>query len=213
MNRDLESMRRTSTGDTLDEATAGDDPFALLERWLEDAARGEDPEPNAMVLATVDAEGTPSARVVLLKGYDQRGLAFYTNLESRKGRAAAEDSRASVVFFWQPLHRQVRVEGYLERVSDEESDAYFATRPRDSQLGAWASPQSDVLKDRAQLETALDDTTARFGDGPIPRPAFWGGLRLVPERFEFWQGRQSRLHDRLAYAGAAGAWSRTRLAP
>ncbi len=213
MNRDLESMRRTSTGDTLDEASAGDDPFQLLTRWIADAAAGEDPEPNAMVLATVDAKGTPTARVVLLKGFDERGLAFYTNLESRKGRAAAEDSRASIVFFWQPLHRQVRVEGHLVRVSDEESDAYFATRPRDSQLGAWASPQSEVLTDRAQLEAALAEVTTRFGTGPIPRPPFWGGLRLVPESFEFWQGRTNRLHDRLAYAGAAGAWTRTRLAP
>jgi pyridoxamine 5'-phosphate oxidase len=213
MNRDLEAMRRTSTGDVLVEADAGDDPLDLLRRWLRDTDGLDDPEPNAMVVATVDGAGTPSARVVLLKGLDERGLAFYTNLDSRKGRAAREDARAAAVFFWQPLHRQVRVEGRIAPVDDAESDAYFATRPRDSQLGAWASPQSQVLPDRADLERRVAQAAARFGDGPIPRPPHWGGLRLVPERYEFWQGRDDRLHDRLLYEAGTDGWKRSRLAP
>ena len=169
-----------------------------------------------MTLATLAADGAPSARIVYLRGVDARGFLFFSNFESRKGREIAADPRASLVFLWPRLHRQVRVEGTIARASDAESDGYFAGRPRGSQIGAWASPQSQPLRDRAELEARVREIEARF-PGQVPRPPFWGGYRLAPLALEFWQGRESRLHDRLRYARTSGApaadWSITLLAP
>ena len=166
-----------------------------------------------MALATVDADGQPSVRMVLLKGLDERGLAFYTNLGSRKARALQADPRASLMFWWGPLERQVRFEGRVARVADAEADGYFASRPRESRIGAWASEQSAVIAGRAALDEAEAHYRDRFGEGEVPRPEFWGGFRLTPERVEFWQGRRSRLHDRLRYRRTDGLWTLERLAP
>jgi pyridoxamine 5'-phosphate oxidase len=181
--------------------------------WFAEAAAYGLPEPNAMIVATADRDGHPSARTVLLKGYDARGFVFYTNYTSRKGTEAAENPYAGLVFPWFPMQRQVLVSGSVQRVSRAETEAYFATRPRGSQLGAWASPQSQVLTDRAAVEAGLAEAVARFGDGPVPAPPHWGGLRVVPETVEFWQGRSSRLHDRLRYRREAGGFLVERLAP
>jgi pyridoxamine 5'-phosphate oxidase len=166
-----------------------------------------------MTLATVDAEGQPAARIVLLKGIDQRGLTFFTNRESRKGRELAANPRAAAVFWWPPLARQVRFEGTIEEVDRAETDAYFQSRPKGSQLAAWASAQSRVIADRAELEAAERAQRERFGDGQVALPPFWGGYRLVPVRVEFWHGRQSRLHDRLRYTKTGEGWRIERLAP
>lgn len=184
---------------TLTEADLLDDPIALFRRWFDEAVAAELPEVNAMTLATADRDGRPSARTVLLKGVDGRGFEFFTNYESRKARELDANPHAALVFLWAPLHRQVRVTGDVTRLTAAESDAYFATRPRGSQLGAWASAQSSVLEGRAALEARLDEVRARFGSGEIPRPPHWGGYRLVAESVELWQGRPGRLHDRLRY--------------
>ena len=181
--------------------------------WFAEAAAYGLPEPNAMIVATADRGGHPSARTVLLKGYDTRGFVFYTNYTSRKGTEAAGNPYASLVFPWFPMQRQVLVAGPVEKVSRAETEAYFASRPRGSQLGAWASPQSAVLPDRAAVDAGLAEVVARFGDGPVPAPPHWGGLRVIPETVEFWQGRSSRLHDRLRYRGEAGGFVVERLAP
>jgi pyridoxamine 5'-phosphate oxidase len=189
------------------------DPLEQFTRWFDEAQSAPILEPNAMTLATVDAAGRPSARTVLLKGIDRRGLAFYTNLDSRKARELAANPNAALVFWWPPQGRQVRFEGAVEPVDDAEADAYFATRPRGSQIGAWASAQSSVVADRAALEAAEREIAARFASGPVPRPPFWGGYRLVPVRVEFWQGRSNRLHDRLRYTRRGDGWELERLAP
>ncbi len=211
---DVAALRRVYARAALDEATAPPDPLALFAAWFEEALAAEVAEPNAMTLATADADGRPSARVVLMKGFDARGLSFYTNLESRKGRELLANPRAAVAFWWPPLERQVRFEGAVERVDEAEADAYFAVRPRGSRLGAWASPQSRPIEGRAVLDARLDAATAMHPDADVPRPPFWGGFRLGPDAVEFWQGRPDRLHDRLLYTRADGGdWSRTRLAP
>jgi pyridoxamine 5'-phosphate oxidase len=189
------------------------DPLEQFARWFDEARNAPILEPNAMTLATVDAAGQPSARTVLLKAVDRRGVTFYTNLESRKARELAANARAALLFWWPPQGRQVRFEGEIERVDDAEADAYFATRPRGSQIGAWASAQSTVVADRAALDAAEREMAARFADGPVPRPPFWGGYRLVPTRVEFWQGRINRLHDRLRYTRRGDHWDLERLAP
>jgi pyridoxamine 5'-phosphate oxidase len=177
------------------------------------AALHEPEQATAATLATADLEGRPSARVVLVKSVDPSGFAFYTNRDSRKGRELETNPWAALCFFWPSLIRQIRVEGGVERVEDDESDAYFSSRPRGSQIGAWASRQSAVLPSREALEERVERVTARFADQPVPRPPFWGGYRLRPQRIEFWHGRESRLHDRLLYERDGGGWRETRLAP
>lgn len=207
-------MRRdyTERGELL-EADLAPDWVTQFTRWFADATDYGLPEPNAMIVSTSGADGRPSARTVLLKGFDERGFAFFTNYESRKGREAALRPYASLVFPWFAMQRQVIVAGAVERVSREETETYFASRPRGSQLGAWASPQSTVMPDRAAVDAGLAAATKRFGDGEIPAPPHWGGLRVVPETVEFWQGRTSRLHDRLRFRIDGGAWTVERLAP
>jgi pyridoxamine 5'-phosphate oxidase len=197
----------------LDVAHVHPDPFDQFEVWFGDAIDARLDEPNAMVLATTDGGGHPSARAVLLKGFDRRGFAFYSNFESRKAAEIAENPWVALVFLWLPLHRQVRIEGSIERLAEDESDAYFATRPLGARLGAHVSPQSRVIPDRAWLHERLADLERRFADGSVPRPVHWGGYRVRPARFEFWQGQPDRLHDRLQYREVGGRWLVERLAP
>jgi len=200
--------------------TSGDfsnetDPFGLFARWLEDATASEPNDPNAMALATVDADGLPDARMVLLKGFDGQGFVFYTNAESAKGRELAAVPKAALLFHWKSLRRQVRVRGPVENVTDAEADAYFASRPRGSRIGAWASQQSRPLESRFALEKAVAVYKAKFGVGEIPRPAYWRGFRVRPVAIEFWHDRPFRLHDRIRFHRAApdGEWQRERLYP
>jgi pyridoxamine 5'-phosphate oxidase len=196
----------------LDESALAPDPVAQFGLWFDDAVRAEVPLANAMTLATATRSGRPSARAVLLKGFDARGFVFFTNYDSRKGRELAENPRAMLLFCWEELERQVRVEGAVERTGAAESDEYFASRPLGARISAIASPQSAPVASRLELETKAAAAAKRYGDAP-PRPAYWGGLRVVPEWFEFWQGRQDRLHDRLCYSRAGGGWRIGRLAP
>ncbi len=189
------------------------DPFALFARWFAEAEASEPNDPNAMTLATATREGHPSARIVLLKEYDARGFVFYTNNESRKGGELAANPRAALLFHWKSALRQVRIEGPTERVSEAEADAYFASRPRLSRLGAWASEQSRPLADRALLESRVAEADARFPGEDIPRPPHWSGTRVRPEYFEFWQDMPFRLHDRLVFRRAGEAWETWRLFP
>lgn len=215
MNKSLADMRRDYTRDGLSETSAPEEPFALFRQWFQEAVQAEQApvEPNAMTLATVDEQGRPHCRVLLLKALDERGFTFFTNYDSDKGAQLAHSPFAAMTFFWPGLERQVRIEGQVEKVSAEESDAYFHVRPLGSRLGAWASPQSRVIRDRAELERLLAETEQRFLEQAPHCPPHWGGYRLVPERMEFWQGRPSRLHDRLDYRLTGGSWVRQRLAP
>jgi pyridoxamine 5'-phosphate oxidase len=214
VTRRLEDMRGLYAAPTLDETDLAAGWLAQFERWLDEAIATPLPEPNAMVLATADADGRPSARTVLLKVVDERGFVFYTNLESRKGRDLAANPHAALVFPWTQLHRQVIVTGAVEPVDDAEADAYFASRPRGSRLGALASPQSQVIPSRAVLDGARADLEERYPDGAeIPRPPHWSGRRVVPDAVEFWQGRADRLHDRLRYRRDGDDWIVERLAP
>ena len=205
-------MRRSYERGELDEQDAGTAPLALFQRWFEQARAQGSGEANAMTLATVGPQGRPSTRVVLAKDVDQRGITWYTNYPSRKGEELAANPYAAVQFFWSSLERVVRVEGKVEQIPAEESDAYFAERPLDSRIGAWASPQSQVIPSRATLVTNAAAAAAQHGLRP-PRPPHWGGYRLVPDLWEFWQGRASRLHDRIRYRRSDGQWVRERLAP
>jgi len=210
--KDIADLRKSYERAELEESLAADDPLRQFETWLQEAIDAGVPEPNAMTLATVGADGRPSTRIVLIKGVDARGLVWYTNYESRKGQELAAHPVAALQFHWVAMERVVRVEGVVEKVSPEESDAYFQSRPLDSRLGAWASPQSQVIASRAVLVANAAKAAARHGLHP-PRPPHWGGYRLRPERWEFWQGRVSRLHDRLSYRLVDGHWQRERLAP
>jgi pyridoxamine 5'-phosphate oxidase len=206
-------MRRDYRLAGLTESDLAPDWLSQFQRWLTEAAQAGITEPNAMVVATADPGGHPSARTVLLKAVDGRGFVFYTNYTSRKGREAEANPYASLVFPWYPLDRQVLVSGSVSRVERDLSDEYFASRPRPSQLGAWASPQSQIVADRAALDAAYDETVARFGDDPVPAPPHWGGLRVAPDTVEFWQGRTGRMHDRLRFRRLGDGWVVERLAP
>jgi pyridoxamine 5'-phosphate oxidase len=197
----------------LSESSAGSDPIALFGRWFSSAEKSGLFLPEAIALATATPDGGPSVRMMLLKGFDARGFVFYTNYESRKAAELADNARAAFLVYWNVLHRQVRVEGTVERLSEEESSAYFQTRPRGSRLGAWASAQSSVLPSREELERRFRERETEFGDGAIPLPSFWGGFRLRPDAIEFWQGRVNRLHDRLRFRRDEDGWSVTRLYP
>jgi pyridoxamine 5'-phosphate oxidase len=209
----LSSMRTEYLRAELDEADAGTDPMALFGRWFDDAVRAGGRDPNAMTLATADAQGRPCARIVLCKEFDASGFVFYTNLESRKSGDLAANPQACALFFWPALERQVRIEGPVGPVSATEADAYFGERPMAARLGAWASPQSRPIASREVLAKRLADMQERFRDIPPPRPPHWGGYRLQARAIEFWQGRASRLHDRLQFLRVPGGWERNRLAP
>ena len=209
---DLAALRKSYERAELDESSAHSDPLQQFALWLQQALDAHLPEPNAMTLATAGANGRPSTRIVLIKGLDARGIVWYTNYGSRKGRELESNPYAALQFHWVELERVVRIEGRVEKVSAEESDAYFASRPLDSRIGAWASPQSEVIASRAVLVANAAKVSARYVLNP-PRPPHWGGYRLVPDSFEFWQGRKSRLHDRLRYRLDGGQWLRERLAP
>lgn len=208
----IASLRQEYMREGLSEASADPDPIRQFERWFADAMRAGLPLPNAMTLATVTNSGAPSARVVLLKGVEQGGFAFYTNYLSRKGHELAAKPSACLVFLWSELERQVRIEGSVEKVTARESDAYFASRPAGARLSAWASSQSAAVPSRDILEKAMADARKRHGDNP-PRPPHWGGYRVLPREIEFWQGRADRLHDRLLYRHSGSTWTIERLAP
>ena len=208
----IANLRREYLGTPLLEADAGADPLALFERWFADA-REKEFDPVAMTLATAGRDGRPNARIVLLKGFDASGFVFYTNYNSRKARELAETGRAALLFFWPAHERQVRIEGSVEKTSAAESDAYFAQRPLDSRISVYASRQSEPVESREALDRLFADAAARFPEGHVPRPEWWGGYRVIPLAFEFWQGRVGRLHDRLRYEKQDSGWRRQRLAP
>jgi pyridoxamine 5'-phosphate oxidase len=209
----LAELRKEYARESLDVKDVARDPMVQFTRWFQEALNAGFSEPNAMTLATVDVDARPSTRIVLLKGYDERGFVFFTNYESRKGRDLALNPQAALLFHWVELERQVRIEGLAGKVAAQESDEYYRSRPVGSRLGAWASPQSEVLPNREDLEERWAGFTARYGDDP-PRPPHWGGYRVSPDQLEFWQGRPSRLHDRIRYRREGmGVWRIDRLAP
>jgi pyridoxamine 5'-phosphate oxidase len=207
----LSNIRREYLGEPLSEDSSDADPFQQFTRWFEQVKPLE-ADPTAMAVSTADRQGRPSSRMCLLKGVDERGFVFYTNYRSRKGRDIGETRFASLLFYWPSLERQVRIDGVIDAISDAESDAYFASRPLESRWSAVASPQSDVIDSREDLEARAAAVREQFGE-QVARPAWWGGYRVVPTLFEFWQGRPNRLHDRLRYRKSAGGWVRERLAP
>lgn len=212
LSSSIADLRKSYERAELSESASHTDPLQQFDQWLQEALRAQVPEPNAMTVATVGGDMRPSTRIVLIKGYDERGIVWYTNYDSRKGRELAGNPFAALQFHWVELERVVRIEGRVEQVSAEESDAYYNSRPLDSRIGAWASPQSQVISSRSVLVTNAARYGAQFLLNP-PRPPHWGGFRLVPDRWEFWQGRKSRLHDRLCYRLEDGVWLRERLAP
>ncbi len=214
VNEFIQRKRIEYTKHVLTEEVVGNSPFVFFQQWMNEAIESEIPEPNAMNLATVSAECKPSCRVVYLRGFSPAGLIFYTNYGSRKGIELREKRYAAVNFFWQQLERQIRVEGKVYKISDKESDDYFNTRPRESQIGAWASHQSNIISGRHEIERSFLEVNKRYENKPVPRPPFWGGLCLKPDYFEFWQGRESRLHDRIMFeSDNNNNWSVYRLSP
>lgn len=212
MPKSVADLRKEYSRERFDEADAAPDPIDQFGRWFDEALKAELPEPNAMTLATATRDGKPSARIVLLKGFDTRGFSFFTNYQSHKGQLLAANVHAALLFFWPELERQIRIEGSVTQVPAEESDEYFLSRPLGSRWGAWASQQSAVIANRSVLDANVEATKQRFGDNP-PRPPHWGGYRLSPALFEFWQGRESRLHDRLQYVQQGAMWRVERLSP
>jgi pyridoxamine 5'-phosphate oxidase len=215
MNEDIASARMSYERGELDVSSIAADPFAQFRGWFDEARAADVREPHAMTLATVNGAGQPAARTVLLRAWDERGFVFFTNYRSRKGSEIAVTPLAALLFFWAPLERQIRIEGKITQVDASESDAYFASRPRGHRLSAWASPQSAVVPDRATLETQMSEYDRTYPGDDVPRPPFWGGYRVQPARFEFWQGRPNRVHDRIVYERPMhnDAWSIVRLAP
>jgi pyridoxamine 5'-phosphate oxidase len=211
--RDMSELRREYMVGGLGESDLLDEPVAMFRRWMRDAVTAGIHEPNAMVVCTVSPDGRPAARLVLLKGFDERGFVFFTNYDSRKGAELDANPACALLFPWHDVERQVRVEGTAARLSAAENEAYFATRPRAAQIGAWASPQSQVVTDRAELDKEYEEHAVRFGEGNVPIPPFWGGYRVAPDTVEFWQGRRNRMHDRLRYRRTAAGWTTERLAP
>ncbi len=209
----LSDIRRDYKLHSLDEASAAADPFTQFTRWWDEAINSEIDEVNAMTLATATTQGLPSARIVLLKGFDANGFVFFTNYNSDKGKEITQNPHAALLFFWKELERQVRIEGTVEKLDTKSSDEYFASRPIGSRIGAWASPQSEKIDGREVLEKNVAELSSKYATGDIPRPAHWGGYLVKPTSFEFWQGRPSRLHDRLLYVQVDGHWKIERLAP
>lgn len=211
---DISDLRREYMSEGIDEQSMLDDPVQQFERWFHQANESGIQDPNAFSLATVDEEGQPSVRTVLLKLFDEKGFVFFTNYNSRKAKQLEVNTKAAALFPWLPLNRQIRIEGHCERISTVESLKYFTTRPRGSQLGAWCSDQSEVIESRGFLEQKYREAAERFKKGSVPLPSFWGGYRIRAERIEFWQGRENRLHDRIEYLkGQGGLWQHRRLAP
>jgi pyridoxamine 5'-phosphate oxidase len=211
---DILHLRKSYTRDALEDGRLPPDPLTLCALWIGEAIEAKLPDANAMALATVDPRGQPAARMVLLRGYDERGFVFFTNYASPKGRDLATTPKAALLFHWASLERQIRLEGSVEQITADESDAYFETRPRGNRLSAWvSSEQSARVPDRAYLETRMHEYDDRFAGREVERPPYWGGYRVYPERYEFWQGRENRVHDRFAYEREAGTWTIVRLAP
>jgi pyridoxamine 5'-phosphate oxidase len=212
MQKSIADIRRDYSLHTLNENDVAPNPIVQFTKWWNDAMESQVIEVNAMTLATCDKDGKPSARIVLLKGFDERGFIFFTNYESRKAKNLAENPKAALIFFWKEIERQIRIEGTVEKVSAQESDAYFFSRPEGSRIGAWASPQSKIITGRNMLEENVQKYKEEFKNS-IPRPPHWGGYRVMPELIEFWQGRSNRLHDRIQYTKTGGSWKVDRLAP
>ena len=212
-NNDISKIRRSYSLKELNENNVLSDPIKQFSLWMDEAISSNLIDPNAMILSTANKNGIPSARTVLLKGFDEKGFVFFTNYESAKAKDLAENSFASLLFLWLELERQVRITGKAEKVSREESEKYFISRPRDSQLGAWASKQSTVIPNRKILESKFEGMREKFEGKEVPPPSFWGGYKVIPQRVEFWQGRENRLHDRICYSITEGEWKIERLSP
>ncbi|MBD2500609.1 pyridoxamine 5'-phosphate oxidase [Anabaena azotica] len=213
MDKTIADLRKDYTLEGLSETEIDPNPFIQFKKWFEQALAAQLPEPNAMTIATTKPDGKPSARMVLLKDFDERGFVFFTNYNSRKGQELAQNPQAALVFWWAELERQVRILGSVEKVSESESDYYFESRPAKSRLGAWASNQSEIITSREILEQRMQELQSKYENQEIPRPPHWGGLRVIPTEIEFWQGRSSRLHDRLLYTLDDGSWKIQRLSP
>jgi pyridoxamine 5'-phosphate oxidase len=213
MNKNYQNIREEYLKGALDKSSVNNSPFLQFEQWMSEAIKSGVPHPTSMILATCGADGQPSGRIVLLKGADEKGFQFFTNYQSRKGKQLQQNPKASLTFFWMPMERQIRIEGHVEKVSPEVSDKYFHSRPYESRLSAAISPQSKIVANRAELEKLKRELREKYPEQNLPRPENWGGYLLIPNYFEFWQGRESRLHDRIIYARKLNEWTIKRLAP